>query len=202
MSLINCTFILLELITIVNANITYHRASTTEELNQILKLQEQNLRDLISEEQKQVDGFVTLKHDFKMLKKMNDACMHSIAKQDGKVIGYALSMLRGFKNDIPLLLPMFQKIDAALKKQNDTLNYIVMGQICVDKSCRSKGVFRGLYNYMASELKHKFNAIITKVDTKNIRSSNAHKAVGFEVLKTYTSNNQLWEVIILKIQRF
>ncbi len=183
----------------MKTNITYHRASTTEELNQILKLQEKNLRDLISEKQKQAEGFVTLKHDLKILKKMNDACKHSIAKQGDKVIGYALSMLQDFKDDIPILTPMFKEIDNALKEQNRSSNYIAMGQICVDKSYRGKGIFRKLYNYMANELKYEFDAIITEVDTKNTRSSNAHKAIGFKILKTYTFNKQHWEIIILKI---
>ena len=69
--------------------ITYHRAKTNEELQEILELQKQNLRHLITEEQKQKEGFVTLQHDFEILKKMNDACAHCIAKQDQKVVGYA-----------------------------------------------------------------------------------------------------------------
>lgn len=181
------------------SEITYHRAQTTEELNEILKLQEANLRHLISEEEKQKEGFVTLQHDFDMLKKMNDACAHSIAKHNGKVIGYALSMLQEFKKDIPLLIPMFTEIDLVLKAQNQKLNYIAMGQICVDKGYRGSGVFRGLYQYMAEELNHEFDAIITEVDSKNRRSSNAHSAIGFKVLKTYTSNDQLWELISLEI---
>lgn len=178
--------------------ITYHRAKTTEELNAILKLQKENLRHLISDEQKQKEGFVTLQHDFDMLKKMNEACAHCVAKHEGKVVGYALSMLREFKNDIPLLVPMFVEIDKALKEQNLKVNYIAMGQICIDKNVRGKGVFRGLYGYMAQELKHEFDAIITEVDTKNTRSSSAHKAIGFKVLKKYATNNQLWEIISLK----
>lgn len=183
----------------LNVNITYHRATTNEELKQILKLQERNLRHLISDEVKEKEGFVTLQHDFEILKKMNDACAHCIAKKDNEVIGYALSMLKYFKNDIPLLLPMFAEIDKAIKQQNITSNYIAMGQICIDKIVRGQGVFRGLYEFMAQELKHEFEAIITEVDTTNTRSSSAHKAVGFNVLTNYTSNNQLWEVIILKL---
>lgn len=179
--------------------ITYHRAKTTEELNAILKLQEQNLREVLSSEQKQKEGFVTVKHDFKMLKEMNEVCAHCIAKHKGEVVGYALSMLQGLKKDIPLLVPMFKEIDKALKEQNRKVNYIAMGQICVDKRQRGKGVFRGLYSFMAEELKYDFDAIITGVDTKNTRSSNAHKAVGFKAIKKYTSNNQLWEIISLDI---
>jgi predicted GNAT superfamily acetyltransferase len=179
--------------------ITYHRASTSEELHQILKLQQQNLRESLSSEEKQTEGFVTLQHDFEMLKKMNDACAHCVAKLDGRIVGYALSMRQDFKNDIPLLVPMFDEIDKAIKQQPRLLNYIAMGQICVDKKVRGQGVLKGLYHYMAQQLKNDFDAIITEVDTSNVRSSNAHKAVGFKLLKNYTSNDQLWEIISLEI---
>ena len=180
----------------MTAAVTYHRVSTTEELQGILELQEQNLSDFISEKEKESQGFVTLKHNFDILKRMNDCCPHCIVKSNNKVVGYALSMLQDFKSDIPLLTPMFIEIDKTLKEQYLDINYIAMGQVCIDKSQRGKGVFRGLYNYMAEQLKGKFDAIITEVDTKNMRSSNAHKAIGFNVIKNYKSNNQLWEVIL------
>ena len=183
----------------MSALITYHRATTKIELEEILNLQAQNLRHIISEEEKQKEGFVTLQHDFEILKKMNDACAHCIAKQDGKVVGYALSMLQDFKHQIPLLVPMFKEIDKTIKAQHLSTNYIAMGQICVDKNVRGQGVFRGLYRYMADQLKDSFDAIITEVDTKNKRSSQAHQAVGFKVIKNYTSNNQFWEIISLEI---
>lgn len=183
----------------MNTNITYHRASTTEELNQILKLQRQNLYESLSFEERHREGFLTLEHPFSILKKMNNACAHCIAKHKNEVVGYALSMLKGFKADIPLLTPMFVQIDEAIKQQNVSPNYILMGQICIDKKVRGQGVFRGLYGYMAQELKNNFDAIITEVNAKNKRSSNAHKAVGFELLKNYTINNQFWEVILLKL---
>jgi predicted GNAT superfamily acetyltransferase len=178
------------------SNVTYHRATTVEELNGILKLQEQNLKEVLSADDKSKEGFVTLKHTFDMLKLMNDKCAHCIAKYDDKVVGYALSMLQDFKKDIPLLVPMFEEIDKALLENNTSLNYIAMGQICVDKSQRGKGVFRGLYNFMKDELSKEYDAIITEVDVLNTRSSQAHKAVGFEILKNYSSNNQDWELII------
>ena len=52
---------------------------------------------------------------------------------------------------------------------------------------------------MAREMKDDYDSIITEVDVKNIRSLNAHKSVGFKLLKKYVSNNQLWEIIILDL---
>jgi ribosomal protein S18 acetylase RimI-like enzyme len=176
--------------------ITYHRSSKEKELMDILSLQERNLKDILSPNDKIKEGFVTLKHDFNILKKMNDSCAHCIAKQDDKVIGYALSMLPDFKNEIPILVPMFVEIDNALNNKKINLNYLAMGQICVDKDFRGIGVFRGLYDFMRRELSNEYDALITEVDVSNTRSSQAHKAVGFEVLKNYASNNQNWELII------
>ncbi|WP_297806504.1 GNAT family N-acetyltransferase [uncultured Polaribacter sp.] len=179
--------------------ITYHRTTTDEELKEILALQQVNLSINISDEEKLKEGFVTLKHDLDILKKMNDACAHCIAKIDGKTIGFALSMLQSFKKDVPLLIPMFNRVDEILESEKLSSKYVVMGQVCIDKNQRGKGVFKGLYAYMAREMKDDYDSIITEVDVKNIRSLNAHKSVGFKLLKKYVSNNQLWEIIILDL---
>ena len=179
--------------------ISYHRTKTDEELNEILALQEQNLFKNVSDQEKLNEGFVTLKHDFKTLKKMNNACAHCVAKNNGKIVGFALSMLQEHRNDVALLIPMFDVIDSAINTKKVASNYMLMGQICIDKSQRGKGVFRGLYTYMANQMKNNYNAIITEVDSKNIRSSNAHKSVGFQLLEKYTANNQDWEIIFLNL---
>ena len=170
-------------------NIIYKKAITNDELYQILELQERNIPTSISKEEKQNEGFVTVHHDFETLKSMNDVCAHSLAIHNNRVIGYALSMVKEFKEEIAILKPMFKEIENSV---DTNLSYIIMGQICVDKAFRKQGVFRGLYNAMKEHVKHVFDVIITEVDKKNTRSLNAHQAIGFEILKTYKSNNQEW----------
>ena len=53
--------------------IYYKTASTIEELNQILALQQENLPEAISEEEQKLEGFVTVRHTFDMLNRVNDA---------------------------------------------------------------------------------------------------------------------------------
>ena len=98
-----------------NPSIIYKRAETNEELQQILELQRTNIPASISEEEKKKEGFVTVHHTFEILKAMNDKCTHVIAKYNDEVVGYALCMLKEFKEDIEVLKPMFQKIDARLQ---------------------------------------------------------------------------------------
>ena len=174
--------------------ITYQRATSDEELQQILELQQQNLPTVISSQEKKNEGFVTVSHTFEILKEMNDVCAHIIAKSEGRVIGYALCMHPKFADDITVLRPMFDEIETTLPK---TENYITMGQICIDKAFRKQGIFRKLYETMQTSIRPEFGTIITEVDTKNTRSLQAHYAVGFIDIKTYRSGGQDWKLIRL-----
>jgi len=173
-------------------NIIYKRANSNEELNQILELQQANIPSVISKEEKHQEGFVTEHHSFDILKQMNDKCAHVIAKNNSKVIGYALCMLKDFKDDIEVLRPMFQRIDNCLQRED---TYLVMGQICIDKRFRKQGVFRSMYVFMKQEMISKYDMIITEVDEKNTRSLKAHYTIGFKLLHSYNSNQQDWALI-------
>lgn len=174
-------------------DIIYKRVDSNEELDQIIELQKINIRTSISEDESKSEGFVTVHHDFEILKAMNGKCAHIIAKSGSKVIGYALCMLKEFKENIEVLKPMFQQIDKCLNKNK---TYLVMGQICVDKAFRKRGVFRGMYDFMKQEMSSKYDMIITEVDEKNTRSLNAHYTVGFKLLYSYNSSQQDWALLV------
>jgi len=70
-----------------------------------------------------------------------------------------------------------------------------MGQICVAKSHRRMGVFKGLYNYMAKVMKAQFDKIITEVSANNQRSLDAHLYSGFNILLEYTAAKEKWVIV-------
>ncbi len=174
--------------------IYYKTASTIEELNQIIALQQENLPEAISEEEQKLEGFVTVRHTFDLLNRMNDVCAHIIAINEGKLIGYSLCMHPKFEDEIEVLHPMFTEIKKVVPGGK---HFIVMGQICIDKGYRRQGVFRKLYATMLREIQPQFNSIITEVDLKNSRSLRAHYAVGFKLLSNYHSGGQDWALISL-----
>ncbi|GAA3600413.1 GNAT family N-acetyltransferase [Flavivirga amylovorans] len=179
--------------------IVYKRAETEEELQQILDLQSINVKILLSNEIMKAEGFVSVKHTYDVLKRMNDACPHIIATYKGNVVGYALCMLNAFRNDVPALIPMFEYMDGIIASKNlSELRYLIVGQICIDKAYRKQGIFKGLYHYFKDELKSDFDAVITEVNSKNNRSSGAHRAVGFEILDVHTEAGEEWELMIWK----
>ena len=70
-----------------------------------------------------------------------------------------------------------------------------MGQICIAKEQRKKGIFKGLYNYYKTELQEQFSVVVTEVATLNQRSFQAHQAVGFELKECYQDNGAEWDLI-------
>lgn len=172
--------------------IKYAKASTDTELKQIITLQKKNAITSVSDKEKEKEGFVTVSHTLDVLKQMNAICPHIIAKYNGEVVGYALSMEIRFGEEIPVLNPMFSEL-----KRMGIQNYLVMGQVCVDKGFRKKGIFRALYTTMKNEYKSTYDNIVTEVDTKNTRSLNAHYAIGFKLLHNYESLGQHWKIICL-----
>jgi ribosomal protein S18 acetylase RimI-like enzyme len=172
----------------------YKQAESRAELEQILKLQHVNLRENLSPDEKKSQGFVTVRHTLELLERMNSVCGHIIAMDREKLAGYALCMHPAFSGDIPVLRPMFAQLKPLLPRET---RFIVMGQVCVAKPYRGKGVFRELYANMCSFLQRDFEWIITEVDASNTRSLKAHAAIGFKGVCSYNSGEQNWEVIRL-----
>lgn len=148
----------------------------------------------LSQTEREREGFVTVSHTFEILRKMNDTCPHIIAKSREQVVGYALCMHPKFAEDIEVLRPMFKEIESLSPK---IMDYIAMGQICIEKTHRKKGIFRMLYRTMLEVLRPDFSSIITEVDSENKRSLQAHYAIGFKNLKVYCSEHREWQLVQL-----
>lgn len=174
--------------------VQFKRADTKDELQQILKLQRANLPTAIPSEVQKTEGFVTVEHTLDLLGRMNDACAHFIVKSGEEVVGYALSMHPKFGNEIKVLRPMFTEIN----KHYHENNFIVMGQICIAKEFRQKGLFRKLYEEMLQGVQPLFSTIITEVDSANLRSISAHYKIGFQTICTYKSDNHDW--VLMKLE--
>lgn len=174
--------------------ISYKKASSVSELQQIINLQRDNVPEGISSEEKETEGFVTVVHTLELLTAMNTVCQHSIAIENDTVVGYALCMHPSFGDEIDVLKPMFSEIQKTI---DPTTSWMVMGQICIDKNFRKKGIFRRLYEHMSTSIRPEFTTIITEVDVTNTRSLAAHYAIGFKLMSTYTADRKEWVLIRL-----
>ena len=171
--------------------ITYKRATSDQELHEILAIQKRNLKANLSLQEMEEQGYITVPHTFDILKKMNDACPHILAMDGDRVAGYALVMLQSFKYEMPILVPMFETADRLLKGKN----YVAMGQVCIDKPYRGQGVFKGMYTFYKEQLSAVYDCLFTEVATSNTRSMEAHKSIGFKILETQITDGTSWEIV-------
>src|SRR6478736_8402968 len=142
-----------------------------QDLSQILELQKKNLARFLSPEEIIREGFVTVHHSFENLKKMNSREQSVIAKENNTVVAYLLAMTQQSKHDIPTLVPMFEIFNqiAFRGKKISEYNYLVVGQVCVAKEFRGKGVLDNCYKEYKKRFETKYNFAITEIAQNNLR---------------------------------
>lgn len=179
----------------------YYTTSKDEaDLRGILDLQQRNLPKNLSREEITSQGFVTVSHSLVDLQKMNAIEQHVIAKENNSVIAYLLAMTERSKFDIPILIPMFEAFEHIHYKNTllSKYNYIVVGQVCVDKNYRGQGILDKCYTLYIDSFKKKYDFAVTEIATSNQRSMNAHKRIGFEIIYEYVApDNVAWSIVVL-----
>jgi GNAT superfamily N-acetyltransferase len=163
---------------------------TVTELTAILDLQQANHAANVGAAEAAEHGFVTVVHDLALLEQMH-AIAPSVAAFDlGALVGYALVMPVECRTLVPLLAPMFDRLDALGVRQ-----YYVMGQICIAKPYRGHGVFDALYAGHRTQLAHRYARCVTEIATRNTRSIRAHERVGFRCIDTYRDATDEWALV-------
>ena len=164
-----------------------------DELGQILDLQRRNLARNLSEREIAENGFVTVEHTLDVLRRMHLLAPSIVARDGADLAGYALVMPVECRSFIPVLEPMFQRLEAlGLFRQR----FYVMGQICVASPYRGRGVFDLLYRTHREHLRGRFDSVVTEVATRNRRSLRAHLRIGFEELERYRDPTDEWVLLI------
>jgi len=185
----------------VSSQLSHIRFSNIEgddDIYQVLALQQSNLATNVTTETAASQGFVTVQHDFALLKQMNEAIPQVIAKDGDRLAGYALVMPPSFQDLVPVLKPMFllfDNLDFGGKKVFE-YQYYVMGQICVAEGYRGCGIFDGLYHQHRALFSDKFDFVVTEIATRNTRSIRAHQRVGFQSIYTFQDETDHWDIVV------
>jgi GNAT superfamily N-acetyltransferase len=169
-----------------------------EDIRQLLDLQQANLSSVVSADTAADQGFVTVRHNFDLLRSMNEAIPQVIAKDGDRVVGYALVMLPSFQDLIPVLKPMFLMFDRVdyRGKRVSGYHYYVMGQVCVGDGYRGQGIFDGLYHKHRELFAEGYDFVVTEIATRNTRSLRAHQRVGFQTIHSFQDETDLWEIVL------
>jgi GNAT superfamily N-acetyltransferase len=179
-------------------SLVYTTANSANDLFGIIALQQNNLQLNLTAEEIKEQGFVTVVHSYEALKALNDIEQPIICKDGDKVVAYLLAMTAASQNAIAVLKPMFEIFDSILYqgKAVSEYNYIVVGQVCVDKNYRGKGILDKCYATYRDCFKQQYDFAITEIATRNLRSIKAHQRIGFNEIHQYISpDNEAWSIV-------
>lgn len=186
----------------MSREIVFDIASTEQQFNQILQLQQANLVNAISEDQQAKHGFVFAEHTLPLLQRMATLLPQVIAVNDNRVVGYNLALHVSMKHEIPKLVPMFHEFEQSEYKGRPlkTYRFVVGGQVCVDENFRGQGLMSKLYHETRNRLQSGYEICVTEVAARNSISLRAHERMGFEVVNTYHDGKELWKVVVWDLE--
>lgn len=182
---------------------TFKIASTKQDFEQILDLQRQNLYTLLSKEDQEKQGFVFAEHTMELLQTLSMDLPQIVAIYEEKVVGYNLAMTASMKEVLPSITPMFNAFETCFfnHKPLKDYNYIVGGQVCVDKDFRGHGLLSQLYWETKDQVDITYEACVTEISTRNVRSLKVHQRLGFEVVGTYHDGVEQWNIVAWDFKR-
>ena len=181
------------------SKLQFTRAETKKDIEGILQLQQNNLTQKLPDDEIKSQGFVTVTHTIDLLDKLNKIEKHIIVKENERVIGYLLAMTQASSNMLPILRPMFEQFATISYKGKKVTkyNFVVVGQVCIDKFYRGQGILDRCYEYYKNCFMDKYDFAITEIAISNQRSVNAHKRIGFKDINSYKSNDNIdWTIVL------
>lgn len=179
--------------------IEYSTVRNDEDIRGILNLLESNLAIHVPDEVEGDEGFVTMAYSLADLKRMHEVEPSIIARENDRVIAYVLALDPLITKDFPMLAPLLKLFDEINYegKLISAYHYLIIGQACIDKDYRGKGIFKKIYAAYKEQFKDTYDFAISEIATRNKRSMNAHKAIGFIPVFEYTGPDGIaWTVVV------
>lgn len=176
--------------------ITLQLVKSQEEMKGVLALQQANLRNNITQEEAETQGFLMAEYDLDFLELLNQKSPGIIAKDGEKVVGYSLVALPETARQHPLLADLVQNIERCIFDGNPVENYAIVAQLCVSKEYRGQDLVQKLYGSFREHYANRYTYCVTDVAQANHRSLKAHQKRGFQVIDTLEYGGIGWNIVL------
>jgi ribosomal protein S18 acetylase RimI-like enzyme len=174
------------------------RVTEFTELEGIRKLQEENLKRNLPDDEAETEGFVTAEYSIEFLETLHKAGPSIIAKEADLVVGYTLVATKSVGHQHELLSDLFNYIDKITNRGLMLKNakYVVVGQLCVAKNYRGMGLVQQMYRHYKNSLAAEYDYCLTDVAENNPRSLKVHLKTGFQVIDNFHYSGSNWNIVL------
>ena len=171
---------------------------TPEELQGLKDLQTANLRKNVGEVVAMKEGFVTSEYSLSLLQKMHEEHPSIIAKEGDIVVGYVIVTTKSIYGMHPEIDHLFNTLDSLHYKGAllGSVNYILVGQLCVGITHRGIGLVQTMYNFYQQLHAKTYKYLVTDISQANQRSIKAHKKTGFETIGIIEQVGTGWDIVL------
>jgi ribosomal protein S18 acetylase RimI-like enzyme len=172
--------------------------TTEEEFAGIIELSKANLVSTLPVEIKAREGFVTWVYTKEVLQAIHAVIPSVIVKDEGTVVGYALSLSPACIDIYPPMAGTHKKVSTVSYKGIPLGRQRVYycGQICVAEGYRGQGLVNMLYQFHREQFSSQFDRLVTEISTANPRSLKAHQKIGFQIIETHTDDVDEWDIVL------
>lgn len=178
---------------------------TETDIPEILKLQQANLSENLTEEEKQKEGFVSLTTTEQDLEKIikNDGVV-VVDKENNNLKGYLFSVTLDYAKKISFLDPLIENINNVEYKDKNLNEYkcCILAQTAIEKESRGKGILEKLYAKLKTELISRgYELGVSEIAEDNKKSLGVHiNKIGLKKLGSYVFNNKNWIIVALDLK--
>jgi hypothetical protein len=169
------------------------------EIDSLLALQKENLRDELDNETIDSQGYVSFRYNPTIINRMMSDEPQIIARDNHEVVGYALVATVGAMKTIEAAIPMLDMIEQLTYKGKPCRDqaYYIVGQVCVKVGYRGQGILEAIYKGHRDNFADCYDCAITEIAVDNGRSLAAHYRIGFETIHKFFDavNGKEWHVV-------
>jgi L-amino acid N-acyltransferase YncA len=168
----------------------------------VLALQEANLRDNLTDDARD-QGFLSARFTREQFAAMDADVAVVVAEVDGSVAGYLCGSSVEFNLQFPLLAAMVAHYPYAQLHDRSLQHYtsFVYGPVCVDRKLRGRGLVRGLYHALVSEVTGRFEIGVGFVAQDNAHSMAVHaEGLGMRDAGAFEFGGRSYRILAFEVE--
>lgn len=172
--------------------------TTNAELHQIEALNAENLKPGLTPAETSAQGFLMWRYDFNLLQQLHSYAPSVICKSGMDLAGYALTTPREsavVHRELSLMLDKINDLPYEGKPLREH-SYYVMGQLCVAKPYRGRGVVEMMYGLHRNLYSSQYDMMVLTISTENTRSVRVHERIGFKDIHVFSDHFGAWKVCV------